>query len=120
MKGNELIEMNNFLCSLSCTCMTMRDCLFYASGSLSLDVPLGYIAKLLLEWLNIYGKLRSFRFVVGLLKDIYGTYDGAFYFGGAAIFAGALIMAGGNIRKIYLDRQEKRSAVEKDVHDKNV
>ena len=68
----------------------------------------------------IYGKLRSFHFVAGLLKDIYGTYDGAFYFGGAAIFAGGLILAGGNIRKIYLDRQEKRSAVEKDVHDKNV
>ena len=30
--------MNNFLCSLLCTCMTIIDCLFYASGSLSYDV----------------------------------------------------------------------------------
>ena len=46
--------------------------------------------------------------VLGLLKDIYGSYDGAFYFGGSAILAGALIMAGGNIRKIYVDRQEEK------------
>ena len=46
-------------------------------------------------------------YVLGLLKDVYGSYDGAFYFGGSAILAGAFIMAGGNIRKIYIDRQEK-------------
>ena len=46
-------------------------------------------------------------YIVGLLKDVYGSYDGAFYFGGSAILAGAFIMAGGNIRKIYVDRQEK-------------
>ena len=32
---NERVEMNNFSCSLSCTWMTIIDCLFYASGSLS-------------------------------------------------------------------------------------
>ena len=47
-------------------------------------------------------------FISGLLKDIYGSYDGAFYFGGSAIFAGALIMAGGNVRKMYIDRQKER------------
>ena len=31
----EHVEMNNFSCSLSCTRMTIIDCLFYASGSLS-------------------------------------------------------------------------------------
>ena len=29
------LGMNNFSCSLSCTWMTIIDCLFYASGSLS-------------------------------------------------------------------------------------
>lgn len=48
-----------------------------------------------------------FLYIAGLLKDIYGSYDGAFYFGGSAILAGALVMAGGNVRKVYVDRQEK-------------
>ena len=39
--------MDNFSCSLSCTWMTIIDCLFYASGSLSLDFSCGFIAKLL-------------------------------------------------------------------------
>ena len=34
-KDNEHVEMNNFSCSLSCTWMTIIDCLFYSSGSLS-------------------------------------------------------------------------------------
>ena len=35
IQRNENVEMNNFSCSLSCTLMTIIDCLFYASGSLS-------------------------------------------------------------------------------------
>ena len=38
--------MNNFSCSLSCTWMTIIDCQFYASDSLSRDVSWEYIAKL--------------------------------------------------------------------------
>ena len=58
-------------------------------------------------------------FIAGLLKDIYGSYDGAFYFGGSAIFAGALIMAGGNARKIYIDRQRERLKQEVKEQDEN-
>ena len=36
--------MKNFSCSLSCNWMTIIDCLFYASGSLSFDVSWEYIA----------------------------------------------------------------------------
>ena len=43
--------MNKFSCSLSCTWMTIMDCLFYASDSLSLDVSLECIAKLVVAWL---------------------------------------------------------------------
>ena len=35
IQRNEHIEMNNFSCSLSCTWMTIIDCLFYSSDSLS-------------------------------------------------------------------------------------
>ena len=35
IQGNEHVEMNNFSCSLSCTWMTIIDCLFYASDSLT-------------------------------------------------------------------------------------
>ena len=35
VQRNEHIEMKTFSCSLSCTWMTIIDCLFYASGSLS-------------------------------------------------------------------------------------
>ena len=35
---NEHVEMNNVSCSLICTWMTIIDCLFYASDSLSRDV----------------------------------------------------------------------------------
>ena len=43
--------MNNFSCSLSCTRMTIIDCLFYASDSLSGDVSWECIAKFLVTWL---------------------------------------------------------------------
>ena len=45
IQRNEHVEMNNFSCSLSCTWMTVTDCLFYASVSWE------YIAKLLVAWL---------------------------------------------------------------------
>ena len=35
IQRNEHVEMNNFSCSLSCTWMTIKDCLFYASDILS-------------------------------------------------------------------------------------
>ena len=35
IQRNEHVEMNNFSCSLSCTWMTIKDCLLYASVSLS-------------------------------------------------------------------------------------
>ena len=35
IQRHEHVEMNNFSCSLSCTWMTIIDCLFYASDSLS-------------------------------------------------------------------------------------
>ena len=38
IQRNEHAEMNNFSCSLSCTWMTIIDCLLYPSGSLSWDV----------------------------------------------------------------------------------
>ena len=35
IQRDEYAEMNNFSCSLSCTWMTIIDCLFYVSDSLS-------------------------------------------------------------------------------------
>ena len=35
IQRNEHVEMNNFSCSLSCTWVTIIDCLFDASGNLS-------------------------------------------------------------------------------------
>ena len=34
IQRNEHVEINNSSCSLSCTWMSIEDCLFYASGSL--------------------------------------------------------------------------------------
>ena len=45
IQRNEHVEMNNFSCCLSCTWMTIIDCLFYASDSLSWDISWEYIAK---------------------------------------------------------------------------
>ena len=50
IQRNEHVELNNFSCSLSCTWMTIIDCLFYASDSLSRAVSWDYIAKLLVAW----------------------------------------------------------------------
>ena len=44
IQRNEHVEKNNFSCSLLCTWMTIIDCLFYASDSLSCDVSWEYIA----------------------------------------------------------------------------
>ena len=43
IQRNGHVEMNNFPCSLSCTWLTIIDCLFYASSSLSRDVSWEYI-----------------------------------------------------------------------------
>ena len=43
--------MNKFLCGLSCTRMTITDCLFYDFDSLSRDISMEYIAKLVVVWL---------------------------------------------------------------------
>ena len=48
---NELVEKNKFSCSLSCTWMTIIDCLFYAFDNLYGDVLLEYIPKLVVVWL---------------------------------------------------------------------
>ena len=51
---------DNFSCSLLCTWMTIIDCLFYSSGSLSWDFSWEYIAKLLVAWLYYCMKLRPY------------------------------------------------------------
>ena len=48
---NEHVEMNNFLCSLACTWMTIIDSHFYIIDNLSLDVSLELNAKLVVAWL---------------------------------------------------------------------
>ena len=50
---NEHVEINRFSCRLSCTWVTIIYCLCYASDSLSWDVSLEYIAKLIVAWLYI-------------------------------------------------------------------
>jgi len=40
----------------------------------------------------------------GQLKDIYGSYNGAFYFGSGAMFLGGVVMAIGNIYNTYSKR----------------
>ena len=47
IQRNEHVEMNNFSCISSCTWMTIKDCLIYASDSLSQDVSWEYIASCL-------------------------------------------------------------------------
>ena len=44
--------MNKLSCSLSCTWMTIINCLFYASDSLSIDVSLESVAKSVVAWLS--------------------------------------------------------------------
>ena len=51
IQRNEHVEMNNLSCSLSCNWMTIIDCLFYPSDSLSSDFLSEFIAKLLVAWL---------------------------------------------------------------------
>ena len=51
IQRNEHVEMNSFSSSLACTWMTIKDCLFDTSCSLSRDVSLEFIAKLLVAWL---------------------------------------------------------------------
>ena len=48
---NEHIDMNTFLCSLTCTWMTIIDSQFYIIDSLSLDVSLEINANLVVAGL---------------------------------------------------------------------
>ena len=51
-----------------------------------------------------------FRFLfAGLFRDIFGTFDEAFYFGGIGIFLGGVILLCGNVWKIIRDRRVKRA-----------
>lgn len=46
-------------------------------------------------------------FFQGLFRDVFGTYDQAFYFGGIGILFGGLVLMGGNIYKFIRDRKAK-------------
>ena len=73
---NVHVEMNKLLCSLSCTWMTILDCLFYAFDSLSWEVSLEDIAKLVVAWLyntpyyNMY--LDTSSWSCGSQKCVFG------------------------------------------------
>ncbi|KAL3871119.1 hypothetical protein ACJMK2_039138 [Sinanodonta woodiana] len=45
--------------------------------------------------------------ISGFLKDVFGTYDGAFYLGGAGIIFGALILLAENVWKLCRDARSK-------------
>ena len=51
--------MNKFSCSLSCTCKTIKDSIFYASDSLSRNVSLENIAKLVFACCKIHRKINA-------------------------------------------------------------
>ena len=51
IQWNGHVEKNMFSCSLSCTLITIKDCSFYDFESLSWDVSLRHIAKLVVAWL---------------------------------------------------------------------
>jgi len=56
---------------------------------------------------NLLGLLCTLELMVcfsGQLKDIYGSYNGAFYFGSGAMFLGGVVMAIGNIYNTYSKR----------------
>lgn len=52
-----------------------------------------------------FKKLNVFCFP-GILKDVLGSYDMAFYFGSIGIVAGGIMMASGNV---WLYKQKKKS-----------
>lgn len=47
--------------------------------------------------------------ISGLFKDVFGTYDEAFYFGGIGIFIGGCLMLSGNIWRIIRNRRRDRA-----------
>ena len=59
--------------------------------------------------------LLPFLFL-GQLRDIYGTYDGAFYFAAGAMLTGAAVLTIGNVWK-HLDDKAKKSVPDKSVKD---
>ena len=67
--------MNNFSCSLSCTWVTIIECLFYASDSLSWDVSWMYIANLEIAWLYFHIKETQFAILYILLTSAYLLYQ---------------------------------------------
>ncbi|XP_052790906.1 monocarboxylate transporter 12-like [Mya arenaria] len=46
--------------------------------------------------------------ISGLFRDVFGTYDEAFYFGGIGIFLGGFVLLCGNVVKIVRDRRRRR------------
>ncbi|WAR31081.1 MOT12-like protein [Mya arenaria] len=46
--------------------------------------------------------------ISGLLRDVFGTYDEAFYFGGIGIFFGGFVLLCGNVVKFVRDRRRRR------------
>ena len=47
--------------------------------------------------------------ISGLFRDLFGTYDEAFYFGAIGIFLGGIVLVCGNVWKIIRDRRAKRA-----------
>ncbi|KAL4219062.1 hypothetical protein ACF0H5_021645 [Mactra antiquata] len=55
--------------------------------------------------------------ISGLFRDVFGTYDEAFYFGGIGLFLGGLILLAGNIYKHIRDKRLARDAKKTDGDD---
>ncbi|WAR31065.1 MOT12-like protein [Mya arenaria] len=58
-------------------------------------------------WLWIY-VFENMHFQLSLFRDVFGTYDEAFYFGGIGIFLGGFVLLCGNVVKIVRDRRRRR------------
>lgn len=52
--------------------------------------------------------------ISGLFRDVFGTFDEAFYFGAIGIFLGGVVLLCGNIWKIIRDGREKRAETHKE------
>ena len=58
----------------------------------------------------------------GLFRDVFGTFDEAFYVGAAGVFLGGCVLACGNTWKICREQRAKRAAKEAEneaLHDNN-
>lgn len=53
----------------------------------------------------------------GLFRDIFGSYNEAFYFGGIGIFFGATVLICGNTWKLIRDRRRQRNEKKSDTAD---